>query len=149
MRKRFGQPMPFIFIKVLAPKYRIRPVPIELLVDTGSPWIAISPKDSTVLNIPIPALKKASEYPEVSLAGYKFWRFLMKDVSIHLRDEAEKMVPIDLSSISVLVPTKTPFPDEIKHIPSVLGDDFLMNGRFSLHFDPNKGAAFLEREGLK
>ena len=74
VRKRFGQFMPYGFISVRA--RRVRPIPIEVLVDTGSPWISITPKDVMILNISISALKRATDYPEIALGGFKFWRYL-------------------------------------------------------------------------
>jgi len=76
VRKRFGQPMPFVFIIVRAP--HVKPVPIDVLVDTGSPWMAIAPGDSQRLRIPVSSLEKAEEYLIVQLEGYKFRRLLLK-----------------------------------------------------------------------
>ena len=146
VRTRFGQPMLFFFISIRAPKYHIRPAPVEVLVDTGSPWVAIAPKDSARLNIPIKALERASEHPRIAFAGYSFWRYLMRDVTLHFRDEEENIIAMDLPSISVLTPIVKAPPSEIKHIPSVLGNDFLGVGSFSLRFDPSKNIAFLEKD---
>lgn len=69
IRMRFGQPMAFAFIGIRAPKYRIRPKPILTLVDTGSPWTAITPYDAMMLNLPLSALKAATDYPTIVFAG--------------------------------------------------------------------------------
>lgn len=68
--RKFGQYMPYVSITIRAP--RVRPIPVEALVDTGSPWIAITPKDILRLNISIKRLRKATDFPEVSLGGHKF-----------------------------------------------------------------------------
>lgn len=120
-------------------------MPVEALVDTGSPWIAIAPRDILKLSIPIKSLQKATHFPEVSLAGHKFWRFLLRDVSVNIKDEKGRIIKINLSSISALWPTKKKWPDEIKHIPSVLGSDFLTTTKFALYFNPSKQMAYLER----
>lgn len=142
--KRFDQWMPFISLVVRAT--HIRPIPIEALVDTGSPWIAITPKDVLRLGISIKRLKRATKYPIVSLAGHKFERYLLKG-TVFVEDEEGQIVRIDMP-ISILWPTKKRWPDEIKEIPSVLGIDFLTIGRFQLHFNPSKKIAYLERTGL-
>lgn len=140
LRRPFGELMPFVFITIGAP--RVRPLPIDALVDTGSPWIAITPKDILKLNISIKRLRKATEYVNVSLGGYKFWRYLL-GATVRMADENGRIISIDLPSISVLWPTMKKPPEEIKHIPSVLGSDFLTIGRFCLHFDPSKQIAYL------
>lgn len=142
--RKFGQWMPFISITIRAP--RVLHIPVEALVDTGSPWIAITPKDILRLNISIKRLRKATEYVNVSLGGHKFWRYQLK-ATVALKDEEGKLINVNLP-ISVLWPTKKKWPDEIRDIPSVLGSDFLTIGRFYLHFDPSKQTAFLEKETL-
>lgn len=143
VRKRFGQPMPFVFIIVRAP--HVKPVPIDVLVDTGSPWMAIAPGDSQRLRIPVSSLEKAEEYQIVQLAGYKFRRLLLKRATIHLRGEQGKLVKVDMQSVTVLQPVGKPS-SYIKQIPSVLGSDFLVAGRFALHFDPANRTAYLNKQ---
>lgn len=143
IRMRFGQPMPFVFIGIRSRRYRIRPIPIWAMVDTGSPWTAITPYDAMMLNIPFSALEKAPKYPVCLFGGHKFWRLLLTDVDLRIRDEMRKMVPFDLPSVSVLNPTKKIPPDEFKGAPSVLGNDFLDTKGFCLHFNPSKREAFL------
>lgn len=124
----------------------MRPMPIEALVDTGSPWIAITPKDALRLNISIKHLRKAPQYTTVMLAGIKFWRYLLKGVSVHMKDEKGGIISIALPSISVLWPTQKKLPKGTKNIPSILGSDFLTTAKLSLHFDPSKQIAFLEKQ---
>lgn len=147
VRRKFDEWMPFVSISLRAP--RVRPTPIEALVDTGSPWIALAPKDVRRLNISISRLRKATKYSRVTLAGYKFWRYLLTKVSAHMRTEKEGIISIDLPSISVLWPTKKKPPKGVKDIPSVLGSDFLTVGKFYLLFDPSRQIAFLERQTQK
>ena len=146
VRRKFGQWMPFVSLAIYAP--RVRPVPIEALVDTGSPWIAIGPRDALRLNISIKHLRKATEYTTVALGGYRFWRYQLRG-TVRLRDEEGRIISIDLPSISVLRSTKKKPPEGMKDIPSVLGSDFLTIGRFHLHFDPSKQIAFLEKQTLE
>lgn len=144
VRNRFDQAMPFVSITINYP--RIRPVPIDCLVDTGSPWLAIAPKDVLVLNIPVSKLRKAKKYPEVGFAATTFWRYVLPKPSIRLRAENSKVAQIDPPSISVLWPTKgKPQRKRIKSIVSVIGSDFLTFGKLQLHFDPSKRTGFLAK----
>lgn len=132
--------MPFAFITIRA--VHVRPIPIDALVDTGSPWIAITPKDVLRLNISIKHLKKAPEHAVVSLGGYKFWRYQLGG-TVCIRDEKGKAMGVNLP-ISILWPTLKKWPEAIRHIWSLLGSDFLRIGGFHLHFNPSKEIAFLE-----
>ena len=98
--------------------------------------IAITPKDVLKLNVPIKRLIKATEHATVSLAGYKFWRYQL-DGTVYVKNEEGKMVGIKLP-ISVLWPTIKKWPEEIKHIWSLVGSDFLRVGKFQLCFNPNE-----------
>jgi hypothetical protein len=118
-------------------------MPLWVLVDTGSPWIAITPHDAMMLNIPFPALKKATEFPTIVFAGHKFQRLLLTDVALRARNETGEIVTFDLPSISILSPTKETPLEEFKGIPSVLGADFLNTKGLCLHFNPSKTEAFL------
>lgn len=142
LRRPFDEWWAFAFITIRAP--RVRPLPIEVLVDTGSPWIAITPKDILRLNISIKHLKKATKYVTVSLGGHKFWRYQLRG-TVHIKNEEGKVIDVNLP-ISMLWPTVKKWPNVIKHIPSILGSDFLRVGKFSLHFNPSKEIAFLEKE---
>lgn len=141
LRSPFGQLMPFAFVTIRAP--RVRPIPIDVLVDTGSPWIAITPKDILRLNIPIKHLKKATKHVTVSLGGFKFWRYEMGG-TVYIKDEKGKATGVKLP-ISVLSPTAKKWPEQIKHIWSILGTDFLTVGEFHLHFSPSEQIAYLEK----
>jgi len=137
--------MIYSYITVMPHGVHARPVPIKFLVDTGSPWIAISPKDAIKLNIPILRLPKAAEHKTIVFAGDKFERRLLSNTDLYLRDEKGEVIKINLDSISVLKPTKR-ISEKIKHIPSVLGCDFLTTSKFRLCFDPSNEEGFLEKD---
>jgi len=142
VRERFGQPAPFVFMRIQS-KYHIRIKPIQFLVDTGSPWTVISPYDAMQLNIPIQILKKPTDYTTILFAGDKFQRLLLTNVSLRAIDAEGKIAHFDLPSISVIMPTTKKKLGQFKGIHSVLGCDFLNLKKLYLHFDPNKGEAFL------
>ena len=143
IRKQFDELMAFANATIRGPHIR-RPVPIEFLVDTGSPWIAMAPKDVKKVNISIPALKKPQKFVTILFAGSKFWRYLLENASVYVLDETGNIVKVDLPTVSVLWPTKGK-PEEFDSIPSVLGCDFIALGEFQLHFNPSKMIAFLEK----
>lgn len=138
--------MLFAFVSISAHKLRIRRKPIWTLIDTGSPWVALTPPDSLMLNVPLSALRTAPEYPIVNFGAYKFRRLLLKDVSIIMRDEARRTVSLGISSITVLKPTKKMPSGKFKSLPSVLGVDFIRENNLELHFSPAKNEAFLHKE---
>ncbi|MCW4034245.1 MAG: hypothetical protein NWF03_02645 [Candidatus Bathyarchaeota archaeon] len=134
--------MPFIVFTINA--NRVNPMPVEALVDTGSPWLAITPKDSLRLNISIKHLKKAKNFPTITLASHKFHRYILNGGTVCLKDEKGKLFSYKLP-ISVLWPTKKKWPSQIKDIPSVVGSDFLTFGKLHFYFDPYNQIAFLEK----
>ncbi len=148
IRVRFDQRMPFAFIGLRSHSYHIRPMPIWVLVDTGSPWTTITPHNAMKLNIPTSALKVDTKYSKIVFAGNKFWRLILPNVGLRIRDETGKTITFDLPSISVLKPTKKIPPEEFRGIPSVLGNDFLNIKGFYLHFNPSKEKAFLFSEEI-
>jgi hypothetical protein len=141
--KQFDELMISVTATIKAPHIR-RPLPLEFLVDTGSPWIALAPRDVKKTNIPISALKKPTKFVTILFAGAKFWRYLLGNASVYLVNELGNMVKIDLPTVSVLWPTKGKS-EEFDCIPSVLGCDFITLGGFHLHFDPSNLIAFLEK----
>ena len=122
----------------------VGPAQIKFLVDTGSPWIAISPGDAARLNIPVSSLPKAPEYVNVRFAGHNFQRHLLSNVKVYLRNEKGKFIRVNLESVSVLKSTKK-LSEEAKQIPSVLGSDFLIMSKLRLCFDPSNKEGFFEK----
>lgn len=83
----------------------------------------------------------------VSLAGFRFFNHPIKGVTMYFKDEGGKLLKMDLPSMGGLIPTKIDEKtlDEVKHIPTMLGNDFLEDQRFTLSFNPSGRVAFLER----
>ena len=142
VRVKFGQPIPFVFAILRAP--HLRPIPINFLVDTGSPWVAIAPADSRRLGISLSRLRRASEHLRVRFAGYVFQRLLLENVTLYLRDEDGAPVRVPMSPVTVLKPLGKPT-SYVESLPSVLGSDFMVAGGFALYFNPANRTAYLER----
>ena len=143
IKDNFGQPALYIQLVVIG--RHVRHAPIECLVDTGSPWMVISPKDAITLNIPVSRLPEVTDkYANVNFAGAKFKRRLLRNIEVALTNDKGGIERIKLPSVSVLESTIKPTPEGAKRIPSVLGCEFLMNNKFGLWFDPAQKEAFLE-----
>lgn len=83
----------------------------------------------------------------VALAGFHFFNHTIKNVNINLKTELGELLKINLPSIGALIPTKInkQVLDEVKDIPSILGNDFLEEQKFALYFNPSTPVAYLER----
>jgi len=117
---------------------------IDALVDTGSPFTVLSTKDIMTSRLSIKTMQRGET---VSLAGFRFFDFPIKEPTLYFRDQDGKLLKIDLPLIGALIPTKIDKTtlDEVKHIPTILGTDFLEEQRFTLSFNPSGRIAFLER----
>jgi len=73
VRPWFGEQAVFLtfFVKGFP---HLRPISIEGLVDTGSPWLALSPQDSEALGVPIKRLSLPTENIDIRMAGLRFKR---------------------------------------------------------------------------
>ena len=119
-------------------------IPVNALVDTGSPWLSISPKDCRLLNIPQNFLENAREFASISFAGQKFRRLVAKEVKIHVLAENNTILEFAMPSISVLKPTKKSAETDL--IPSVVGMDFMTKNGLALYCNPRKKEAYLIKE---
>lgn len=141
IRSWFGEQaiFPTFFIKGIP---RLRPVPVEGLVDTGSPWLALSPRDCETLNIQTKTLSLPSENIDIRMAGIKFKRMLTGNVEIVVLGEKGNPIRVKMPYVSVLAPTK----QSEENVPSVVGMDFIRHSCFSLHYDHKKAEAYFEAE---
>jgi len=116
---------------------------INALIDTGSPFTVLSPKDLLATRHPFRATQKEKI---VSLAGHKFYKMQINKVTLLFKTEDDEILDIDVGSIGALIPTKRDQKtmDDVASIPSLIGNDFLEDHNCSLHFDPNGQTAYLE-----
>lgn len=121
VKERFGAPSFWVYTRLVA--RRIRPIPIRLLVDTGSPWTALAPRDWKLLGLIPRILNKATKYPRIGYAGYNFERYVMTNAKLRFKNRTGGIITIIVPELSILVPTgKIPKLVEDK-IDSVLGMD--------------------------
>jgi len=131
---------PFVSFTLSAPGiYKI----INALIDTGSPFTVISPRDLLATRYPFRA-KRTDQI--VFLAGHKFYRTQINRAKLLFKTENDKIFDINVRSIGALIPTKHDQKtiDAIISIPSLVGNDFLEDHNCSLHFNPNNQTADLE-----
>jgi hypothetical protein len=117
---------------------------IEALVDTGSPFTVLSPTDALRLKLPITTMRTGSP---VSLAGFRFLNHPLEKANLNFKKEDGQYYQVEMK-IGVLVPTKTDKAalEAVKHIPSLIGNDFLEDHKLSLVFNPSAKVAFLNSE---
>lgn len=96
--------------------------PVSAVVDTGSPFTSISPKDAVAFGLPISHWGKGEI---VFLAGFKFFRHAL-EATLTFKDEEKKLVRFR-QSIIALVPTKVDKDSlaDMQAIPSLVGTDFI------------------------
>lgn len=139
--RRFIQdkPFPFVTFTILKPFVKT----IDALIDTGSPFTVLSPRDAIASRLPITKMRSG---PSVGLAGHHFLNHPIKNVTIHFKAVEGESLEIVLPSLGVLVPTKIDEKiwREIKDIPTILGNYFLEDHGLSLHFNPRDRIAYLE-----
>jgi len=112
------------------------------VVDTGSPYTTISPRDAFTFNLPISNWQKGET---VSLAGFVFYRHPL-DAILSFKDADRKLVHFK-TNVAVLVPTKIDSQtiSKMKDIPSLIGTDFMEDQSLSLFFDVHSDTAYFER----
>lgn len=138
--------MPFSTVVITSSEHYHRLIPIPFLVDTGSPWTMISPNDATLLDIPIEELRMNDEYQKVGCAGYSCRRLLMKNTGLKFTDETGETVYVKMPELSVLDPVKKVPSNELKELRSIIGCDFLINGKFALYFNPSMNRAYFKKD---
>jgi len=120
-----------------------------MMIDTGSPFTVISPKDLLRFRIP---LKKYTRIPgqSVKIAGFSFKRHEMGDIKITLRTENKTPITIESSLFSMMTPTtwSKKIQKDIQAIPSILGNDFLEEHEAAIYFDPSTKTAYLELKNI-
>jgi len=117
--------------------------PVDALIDTGSPFTVLSTNDILSTRM---AITKMQSGATVTLAGYRFFNHPIKDATMHFRTESDELLKVNLPTIGSLIPTKMDkrTMDEVKYIPSIIGNDFLENQKLALYFNPSARVVYLE-----
>jgi hypothetical protein len=117
--------------------------PVDALIDTGSPFTVLSTNDILSTRM---AITKMQSGETVTLAGYRFFNHPIKDAIMNFRTESDELFKVNLPTIGSLIPTKMDkrTMDEVKYIPSIIGNDFLENQKLALYFNPSARVVYLE-----
>ena len=117
--------------------------PVDALIDTGSPFTVLSTNDILSTRM---AITKMQSGATVTLAGYRFFNHPIKDATMNFRTESDELFKVNLPTIGSLIPTRMDkrTMDEVKYIPSIIGNDFLENQKLALYFNPSARVVYLE-----
>jgi len=117
--------------------------PVDALIDTGSPFTVLSTNDILSTRM---AITKMQSGETVTLAGYRFFNHPIKDATMNFRTESDELFKVNLPTIGSLIPTRMDkrTMDEVKYIPSIIGNDFLENQKLALYFNPSARVVYLE-----
>jgi hypothetical protein len=116
---------------------------IDAIVDTGSPYTVVSTNDLLGTRLRLHTMQKGET---VSLAGFRFFRYLINNVTMNFKTETGELFKSKLSTIGALVPTKLDKKtlNDVKSIPSIIGHDFLEENQLSFYFNASAKIAYLE-----
>lgn len=117
--------------------------PIDAIVDTGSPYTVLSPNEVFGSRLPIRTMRRGET---VTLAGFRFFKYPINNVGMNFRTETDELFKGTLSYISALVPTKIDKKTlgDVRHIPNIIGHDFLEENKLSFYFNPCAKITYLE-----
>ncbi len=136
-----GRHFPFVAFFIKAPGIAGH---VDALIDTGSPFTVLSPKDIMSFRLPIKSMQRGET---VKLAGSRFFNHPLQNAVLYFRGDGDTLLKVELPSLGALIPTKIDEKtlNEVKVIPSILGNDFLEDQRLTLTFNPSGRTAFLEK----
>jgi len=134
------KPFPFVTFFLRAPHIA---KPVDALIDTGSPYTVLSTNEIMSTRLPITRMRSGET---VSLAGFHFFNHPIRNVNMSFGTETGELFKVSIPTIGSLIPTKLDKKtlDEVKHIPSIIGNDFLEEQKLALYFNPSTRTAYLE-----
>lgn len=110
---------------------------VNAIIDTGSPTTILGAGDIQRMRLSqVQMGKLAGTEQEINLGGAQIKTRILPEVELKIVGENIKM-----SSIQVPVKLIKGTPP-----PTILGVDFLLQGKFSFFFNPNKKESYLEKE---
>ncbi len=138
---RLDPSAPFASAFLLAPKHRAYHKSLEALVDTGSPFTTLAPRDAERFQIPVDRLPPFTPSPKIRVAGYACPAHVMNEARLLFRDAKWRAAAFPVQMVVLGSPPKSL---GIEAVPSIIGMDFLKQNRVALHHDPAKGESWLE-----
>ena len=134
------RPFPFVTFFLRTPHIS---KPVDALIDTGSPFTVLSTNDILSTRMSITKMQSGET---VLLAGFRFFNHPIRDVTINFKTESNELFKVNLPKIGALIPTRfdKKTMNEVKHIPSIIGNDFLEDQKLALYFNPSAQVAYFE-----
>ena len=118
---------------------------IQLLVDTGSPFTVLAPRDGIRFRLPLKRYARQNA-KTVQLAGYLFKKFPLDKATLTITDEKDDPYHVTTDTVELLTPTKVNKQTmrDTQHIPSIVGLNWLTEQDVTLVYNPNRSIAFLD-----
>lgn len=133
----------YVSVAIRVDRYRIHGH-FDAIVDIGSPRTVMAYKDAVTLKV---SFKSLTSSTPLRVGGLIFPTYNMKDVLFGVMNGEGMMERINTPMVNVLNrPTK--YKGEIKHMPSLIGTDFLENHKLTLHFDVFNKRAYLDENPI-
>lgn len=103
----------------------------------------LSTVDALKMRMPIKKMRKGES---VSLAGFRFFKYNIKNASFSFETQDGKSISFNLKDLGILVPTKINKKTlkDVEPIPSIIGNDFLEDHNLTLFFNPSQKITYLE-----
>lgn len=122
------------------------PLGFRALVDTGSPWTVITPMGAEMLKMRVRFKldKIPQDTPDVTFAGGTFRRY-ETNFEVCIKDTKKKIINFKKPNPTTLKAKGRFDYKEFKHIPIIIGCDFLEANGLILQFNPANNTAFLRR----
>lgn len=141
------EPSPFVNFTLRWTQYRVWKVPLEALVDTGSPFTVLSPRDTVRLQIPLSRLNRHPELSAICFAGLNFIPRLANGAILIFKDKDGREHEIKHEPFYALEPTTPRSKWEDRGAfrpPNIIGMDFIKKWRIKSHSDPSLNEFALE-----
>lgn len=120
-------------------------IPVSFIVDTGSPFTFVDEFNSAKVRI----FTKSLEFDcDALMGGTKVAMYKTGGVIMKFRDEADGLIEIKYAEMKV-AQTEWTRRETTYSAASILGLDFLLENKLSLHVDPAKELAYIEAEAQK
>ncbi|MFH1821830.1 MAG: retropepsin-like aspartic protease [Methanobacteriota archaeon] len=135
------EPSPHAKFVLRWPNYRVWNTPLEALVDTGSPFTALSTRDAERFQISFKNLNRDQRLTSIGLGGAKFVPRVAKNAELIFIDEGGKRHPIKHEKLYVLepdLPRKLWLEKGVYRFPNIIGMDFVKKWKARLSIDPKE-----------
>jgi hypothetical protein len=132
---------PFVSLSIVSKSPPVRCGALAL-IDTGSPYTGLSPKEVLKSRIRM----KGAKGKRLRLAGQKFVASPLNGARLNFRTEDGDVLSYEYDGMTAFIPTKTDSDTlkEVQSIPTIIGTDFLETFGLALFFDAKSEVAYLE-----